>query len=103
MPHEHYPSGDSYVGNRYLRTRDSGVDGLHIENLFDLDERTDGTSINEWTGEQYDNSTETHESPLLAGYDDSIGQIIDLETLAKEEALPAKPDAADLWLAEHDK
>lgn len=72
--------------------------GLHDENLFDQDERTDGTRIDKATGKPYDNSKSTDEDYFAEGSKRQIGRIVDLDAPIEREEM----DAAAAWLAEHD-
>lgn len=81
-------------------SRDSGVIGLHEENLFDEDERSsDGARYDESTGEPYDNSTFTDEQLIT----EEIGHIVDADNpdayIAVDPEELALDAAADVWLA----
>lgn len=95
-------------GHRTPVTRDSGVDGLHTENLFDEDERQDGGMYDEGTGRPYDNSSMRDETYLT---NVGSGRIADPHLEVPESArtsdvlgdLPEETDEAAQWLAQHDK
>lgn len=92
-------NGDS--GIRSKKTRDTGVDGLHDENLFDEDENAAGDKINAATGLPYDNSTmkdETHMQTSGTGYEIAGGEGSD-DVMG---SLPKDFDEAAKWLRKHD-
>lgn len=107
---------ESYFNSRPSRnepgTHDSGVDGLHNENLFDQNERNDGARVNEATGLPYDNSTTTDETIILeTGHIDPNSDVEqdteEMDVITPNTALDANSDEVmdartDAWLAEFD-
>lgn len=93
-------------------TYDSGVDGLHMENLFDQDERTDGALVDEATGLPYDNSTTTDETIILetghidpnsdVEHDTEEMDIITPNTVLDGDSDKVMDARTDAWLAEFD-
>ncbi len=82
-------------------TYDTGCDGLHNENLFDQNERSDGALYNEATGEVYDNSTFTDESLFWhegQPVDGQMGYVFDPLAVSEEE-----PDDIDQIIADFER
>lgn len=89
---------------RATKSRDSGVIGLHEDNLFDEDERSsDGGMYDEASGVRYDNSTLTDETYYGAT---GTGRTIDTLNIGDSEdvmgELHQKNDDAAKWLAQHE-
>lgn len=82
------------------RLHDARYDGMHMDNLFDMDESTSGERIDPGTGLPYDNSTDKDEQLFLEGSERQIGRVFDLEEL--EQNAEEEMDEADAWLAEND-
>lgn len=74
-------------------TRDSGVTGLHFDNLFNQDEDGSGSLLDIATGKPYDNST------FLAT--EGLTHISD-EALVEKDKHKSEDDAADAWLRNND-
>lgn len=94
--------GTSRVGSK--KTRDTGVDGLHDENLFDQDENSAGDQIDAATGIRYDNSTMTDEAYFQStstGYE-LTGDNFGVESDDVMGELHQEFDAAAKWLVQHE-
>ncbi len=75
-------------------TRDSGVTGLHFDNLFNQDEDGSGSVIDIATGEPYDNST------FLAT--EGLTHISEEALTSDDKQKDTVGDRADVWLRDND-